>query len=260
MPISEERKKLLWEVAREAGLDFLFFQGLPWAKKQFGKPVTAEDRAVVAQAREHVSKGEHHEARKLLVRHMMGWGLYDEQMFDEDLEAVTRAGLASRAQVASLDKWLAANPRRRSRFRNSLTLQATPQARMRVIADYAKMTNAQRLARLKATGKLDKEMDEVIWDWLKANVPGISRQAWDGICQAADAVWNGITGTAVPALGAAAANTSRGIATGARAVGRTAVNLNTEADAWGLHLQAAHPRPAVRPRSGVWMWVKNQIR
>lgn len=266
MALSEERKKLFEEVAREAGLDLLFFFGLPWFKRKLGQAMTPEDHTVIAQARQHVGKGDHTEAAKVLIRHFMGWGLYDEQMFDQDLEAVTRAHLATRDEVNGLAAWLAADQRTRSRFRNSLTLQPTPQARMRVIADYAKMTDAQRLARLTATGKLDDSFDEAVWNWVKTHVPGMTRQAWDGICQGAGFVWGGFNGTVAPNIATAANATGRtvvtainaagrGIAAGARTLGNGiattgvavrngAVAADAQCNAWGLVLQANYPPPA----------------
>jgi hypothetical protein len=234
--MTEDRKKALkkelMDLLRAAALDATFFIGLPWVKKRLGAPVTPEDREVFVQARQHVENGEHAEARKILVHHMMSWGLNDEQILDEDLEAVVRARLATRAQVSGLEAWLAADQRRRTRFRNSLTLEATPQARIRVLADYAKMTNAQRLARLTATGKLDDGIDEIVWNWVKAHVPGISRDIWDGI-----------TGTAFPGIAQGARAIGHGITVGARAVGTAAVATNNQCDAWGLDLQAAYPLP-----------------
>jgi hypothetical protein len=261
--LTEHRKKLFVELARDAALDLGFYYGIPWVKKKMGGTVTAEDRVIAAQAREHVAKGEHDEARKVLVRHMMGWGLYDEQMFDENLEAVTRAHLATRAQVSSLEAWLAADQRRRSRFRNTLTLQDSPQSRMRVIADYAKMTNVQRSARLLATGKLDDQFDEKIWNWVKINIPGMTRQVWDGMWQGIGTAWAGCAGAAgiaYPGIRSATLATGRGIAAGTRAVRGAAVSANNGLDAWGLALQAAHPRPAIQPPSEVWGAVKRFIR
>ncbi len=224
--MTEERKKLLFEIAREAGLDLGFIYGLPMLKRAFtGRAATAEDKAVVAEARQLVSEGKHDEARKLLVRHMMGLGLYDEQMFDEDLDAVVRAGLCTKAQVKSLGEWLAKNQRRRSKFRNSLTLQETPQKRLEVIAVYAKLkTDAERNARLKAVGKLDDQMDEAVWNWVKTHVPGISRKVWDGIVTA-----SGDTNQQLN-------NWGRRLQRGAR---------------WGFPAPARRPAPTKRT---IWQW------
>lgn len=224
--MTEERKKLLLEIAREAGLDLGFIYGLPLLKRAFtGRAATAEDKAVAAEARQLVSEGKHGEARKLLVRHMMGLGLYDEQMFDEDLEAVLRAGLCTKREVTNLCTWLGSEDRRRSKFRNSLTLQETPQKRLEVIAVYAKLADDKaRTARLKAVGKLDDQLDEAIWNWVKTHVPGISRQVWDGIVHVGDAT-------------------------------------NDQLNDWGQQMQAAArwglpaPAPAPAPtRRTIWQW------
>lgn len=276
MQISEERKKFLFDFAREAGLDLFFFQGLPWIKKKMGRQVTAEDREVVAEARKHVSEGNHAEARKVLVRHMMGWGMFDEQMMEEAMEAAQRSGLATQAQVASLATWLAADQRRRTRFRNALTIQDDAKARIRVIAAYAALNDAQRLARLTATGKLDDQLDEAIWNWAKTNIPGMTRQIWDHVCSISSEAWDAVTGHAnvagTHAAGAARA-TGRGVASaaqtagqriadGARAVGDTFVQTDAQLSAWGLGVQAAHPRPtrAQGRANNWWRWFASKIK
>ncbi len=206
--MTEERKKFLLDLAKDIGLDVAVLHGLPFIKKRLGKAVTAEDKAVAAEARELFGKGQHEEARKLLTRHAIGWGMYDEQIFDEDLQAVGRSGLATFGQLRDLENWLAADLRRRSKFRNSLTLQETPQKRLEVIAEYARLTNVEREARLTATGKLDEQFDERIWNWLVTNVPGISRATWNAI------------------------------RTGAASAATAADTTNNNMDAWGQQLQA----------------------
>ena len=268
--LTEERKKLLWELLRDVGMDTLFFLGLPWVKGKLGKPVTAEDREVAQQTRDHIAKGEYNEARKVLTRHLMGFGLYDEEMFDEDLAAVRRARLAKPAQLRRLEAWLKSDQRKRSRFRNSLTLQETPQARMEVIAEYANMkTDVERDTRLEAVGKLDDSFDEAIWNWVKIHVPGMSRSAWDALYNGTSTVVTGFA-EALREIGVVIGNTAviagQGIGTGARIAGNgivqaggvirnTALTTNARLNAGGLRLQAAYPPPAPARRGRFMRWV-----
>lgn len=266
--ITEERKKFLLDLAKDAGMDVAVFYGLPWLKKQFGRSITADDRKVVAEVRDHLRKGETAEAQKLLVRHMMGWGLYDEQVFDEDLTAVVRAGLATTDEVLALQSWLAGDTpekrRLRSRFRNSLTLQETPRSRMEVIASYAKLSSdAERDVRMQATGKLDAEFDEAVWNWVRTKVPGMTRSAWDAIYNGASTLTNGMVG-GTRGLGATVGSGARVVGNGIVATGvavrNGAVAANNELNAWGLALQAAHPAPPARVRSGLVQWLMDRIR
>lgn len=259
--MEKNRKDLFLEVAREVGLNIFFAHGLPWIKKSLGKSVTKEDREVVSVAREHALKGEYKEAQKLLARHMMGWGLNDEQVFDEDLSAVVRAGLATEKQVLALQSWLAGDTpekrRLRSRFRNSLTLQETPQSRMEVISSYAKLSSdAKRDARMQATGKLDDEFDEAVWKWVRVKVPGVTRTAWDAFYNGTSKIVGGIGAT----VGSSAGTFGGAVSSTGVAVRNSAVAVNNELSAWGLALQAAHPAPPARVRSGLVTFVMRMIR
>ncbi|MDR3642023.1 MAG: hypothetical protein P4L74_00140 [Candidatus Doudnabacteria bacterium] len=166
----EEHKKKWWkQLAEEMGVAAIgdaVVVGfvLPWLKQKLsGQPITEQEKLILAKAHEHFKKGERDQAIEELKRLPFGFGKYDEQMFDEDLLAATGNGpnQAPENRIRNLERWLDADLDRRAAFRNSLTLQnKQPERRVALIAEYARLDDAQRNTRLTAVGKMDPEEAE----------------------------------------------------------------------------------------------------
>ena len=243
----------LVEILRELFLDFAVFFGVPYLKKVLtGRQKRADDHVVLEEAREHLRTGDREKAREVLRRHFLGAGKADEQILDQDLEAVVRIRWATSLQVQDLNRWLALDKRIRTKFRDAVTIQDDAMLRLGIIAEYAKLDDASRLARMTATGKLDPEANEVIWEWLKLNVPVL----WNAVCGLAASAQPHVAAAAT-AIGQKVASAANGLAGGVNSVGGAVVTLNDELNRVGLILQDHANRPEPEGLLGLIFKVNN---
>lgn len=135
---------------------------LPWIKtKMSGKPITEEEKIILAKAHGHYKAGERDKAVEELNRLPFGIGKFDEQQFDEDcLKAQKPPNNVPADRIRDLERWLADDKDRRTKFRNSLTLRKEQSERVALIAEYAGLNDWQRNTKLVAVGKMDPEEAE----------------------------------------------------------------------------------------------------